>query len=70
MKTLKTGCDAKNVLRCSPGDDFATESIDGVASDVGVADVGDELSVMCTDASPKYNISLKARRGQSRRSSN
>ncbi|VDO23883.1 unnamed protein product [Heligmosomoides polygyrus] len=43
MMTLKTRFDAKNALRCSPVDD--------VASDVGVADVG--------DVSPKYNTGLR-----------
>ncbi|VDP42586.1 unnamed protein product [Heligmosomoides polygyrus] len=74
MTTLKTRCDAKNVLRCSPADDVAdvpTESIDvgnvsvDVASDVGVANVGDVLSVTCRsvgDASPKYNIGHRPKR--------
>ncbi|VDP20359.1 unnamed protein product, partial [Heligmosomoides polygyrus] len=54
-------CDAKNVLRCflvGNVSDVAAESIDDVgvvASGVGVADVGDGLSVTCRsvgDASP------------------
>ncbi|VDP12063.1 unnamed protein product [Heligmosomoides polygyrus] len=55
--TLKTRCDAKNVLRCFLVDDVAAESIDDVVDDVG--DVGDGLSCRSVgDSSPKYNIGL------------
>ncbi|VDO98946.1 unnamed protein product [Heligmosomoides polygyrus] len=58
MMTLKTRCDAKNVLRCSPVDDVAD-----VASDVGVAEVGNGPSASVGDASPKYNIGQNTARG-------
>ncbi|VDO18898.1 unnamed protein product [Heligmosomoides polygyrus] len=52
MMTLKTRCDAKKVLRCSPVDDIA---------DVATYAFASPTSVTCRsvgDASTKYNIGL------------